>query len=77
MYQSNTTKLYYVYYFITATCFDSHRIIFRPFYDTDPYLAKFKMRCGIPNAYILDITMYKMLVLLYSYYTGWAKVGIH
>ena len=25
-----------------------------------PYLAMFKMRCGIPNAYILDITMYKM-----------------
>jgi len=22
----------------------------------------FKMRCGIPNAYILDITMYKMHV---------------
>jgi len=24
---SNTTKLYYVYYCIRATCFDSHRII--------------------------------------------------
>ena len=23
----------------------------------DPYLAMFKMRCGIPNAYILDKTM--------------------
>ena len=23
-----------------------------------PYLAMFKMRCGIPNAYILDITVY-------------------
>ena len=22
--------------------------------NTDPYLAMFKMRCGIPNAYILD-----------------------
>ena len=31
MYQSNTTKLYYVYYCIRATCFDSYRIIFRPF----------------------------------------------
>ena len=31
----------------------------------DPYLAMFKMRCGIPNAYILDITMYKMHVSLY------------
>ena len=27
------------------------------------------MRCGIPNAYILDITMYKMHVSLCSYYT--------
>ena len=26
----------------------------------------FKMRCGIPNAYILDITMYKMHVSLCS-----------
>ena len=31
MYQSNTTKLYYVYYCIGVTCFDSYRIIFRPF----------------------------------------------
>jgi len=31
MYQSNTTELYYVYYCIMATCFDSYRIIFRPF----------------------------------------------
>ena len=69
MYQSNTTQLYYVYYCIRATCFDSYRIIFRPFYDTDPYLAMFKMRCGIPNAYILDITMYKMHVSLCYYYT--------
>jgi len=30
MYQSNTTKLYYVYYCISATCVDSYRIIFRP-----------------------------------------------
>jgi len=29
----------------------------------------FKMRCGIPNAYILDVTMYKMHVSLYSYST--------
>jgi hypothetical protein len=33
---------------------------------TDPYLEIFKMRCGIPKAYILDITMYKMHVLLCS-----------
>ena len=29
----------------------------------------FKMRCGIPKAYILDITVYKMHVLLCAYYT--------
>ena len=29
----------------------------------------FKMRCGIPNAYILDMTMYKMHVSLCSYCT--------
>jgi len=29
----------------------------------------FKMRCGTPNAYILDITMYKMHVLVCSYCT--------
>jgi len=69
MYQSDTTKLYYVYYHIRATCFVSYRIIFRPFEDTDPYLAMFKMRCGIPNAYILDKTMYKMHVSLCYYYT--------
>jgi len=37
--------------------------------NTDPYLALFKMICGIPNAYILDKTMYKMHVSLCSYYT--------
>ena len=29
----------------------------------------FKMRCGIPNTYILDIALYKMQVSLCSYYT--------
>jgi len=29
----------------------------------------FKMRCGIQNAYIIDITMYKMYVSLCSYCT--------
>ena len=33
---------------------------------TDLYLEMFKMRCWIPNAYILDITMYKMHVSLCS-----------
>jgi len=40
-----------------------------PSKNTDPYLAIFNMRCGIPNAYILDITMYKMHVSLCSYCT--------
>jgi hypothetical protein len=39
-----------------------------PSKNTDTYLAMFKMRCGIPNAYILDITMYKMHVSLCYYY---------
>jgi hypothetical protein len=33
----------------------------------DPYLEMFIMRCGIPDAYILDITMYKMHVSLCSF----------
>jgi len=37
-----------------------------PSKNTDPYLALFKMRCGTPNAYILNITMYKMDVKLCS-----------
>ena len=32
----------------------------------DPYLEMFKIRCGIPNAYIIDKTMYKMHVSLFS-----------
>ena len=35
-----------------------------PSKNTDTYLATSKMRYGIPKAYILDITMYKMHVLL-------------
>ena len=69
MYQSNTTKLHCAYNCIRAKYFDSYRIILGPFQDTDPYLAMFKMRCGIPNAYILDKTMYKMRVSFCSYYT--------
>ena len=61
MYQSKTTKLYYVYYCFRATCFESYT---EPSSgtskNTDPYLAMFKMRCGIPKAYILDKTVYKM-----------------
>ena len=40
-----------------------------PSKNTDPYLAIFKTHCGIPNAYILHKTMYKMHVSLCSYYT--------
>jgi len=40
-----------------------------PSKNTEPYLVMFKMDCGIPNTYILDITMYKMHVSLCSYYT--------
>jgi len=40
-----------------------------PSKNTDPYIAVFKMRCGITNAYILDKTMYEMHVSLCSYYT--------
>jgi len=40
-----------------------------PSKNTDPFVAMFKMRCGIPDAYILDKTMYKMHVSLCSYYT--------
>ena len=40
-----------------------------PSKNTNPHFAMFKMRCGIPNTYILDITVYKMYVSLCSYYT--------
>ena len=32
--------------------------------NTDPYVAMFKMRCGIPNVYILNKIIYKMHVSL-------------
>jgi len=35
----------------------------------DPYLKCLKIHCGIPNAYILDKTMYKMYVSFCSYCT--------
>ena len=38
-----------------------------PSKEIDPYLEMFKTRCGIPNAYILDITMYKTHVSFCSY----------
>jgi len=39
-----------------------------PSKNTDPYLAISKTSCAIPNAYILDKTMYKMHMSLCSYY---------
>jgi len=36
---------------------------------TDPYLKCLKMLCGIPNAYILDKTTYKMHVSFCSFHT--------
>ena len=40
-----------------------------PSNSTDPYLPMFKMRCAIPNVYILDVTTYKMHVSFCSYCT--------
>jgi len=67
MYQSNRTKLVFI------IVLGRHVSILieassGPSKNTDPYLAMFKMRCGIPNAYILDTTLYKMHVSC-SYYT--------
>ena len=63
MYQSNTTTFYYVYYCTTVTCFDS----LCPSKKAEPYLKCLKMNCGIPNAYIIDKTMYRMHVSFGSY----------
>jgi len=64
MCQSNTTKLYYVYYCIRGNmfrCFYSYRIIFRPFQDTDPYLAMFKTPQHLSS---LDIVFLQRLMVL-------------
>ena len=43
-YQSNTTKLYYVYYCIRVTCFNSYiESSSGPSENTDTYLAMFKI----------------------------------
>ena len=50
-----------------------------PSKNTDPYLAMFTIRCGIPDAYIRDITMYKMDVSLCStrmYTYVWVPVNV-
>jgi len=64
MYQSNTTKLYYVYIPLGRHVSILIELSSGHSKNTDPYLAMFKMRCGIPNAYIIDKTMYKMHVSL-------------
>ena len=68
MYQSKKI-LYYVYYCVRAHVSILIESSSGPSKNTDPYLAMFKMRCGIPNAYILDITMYKLHVSLCAYCT--------
>ena len=69
MYQSNTRKLYYVYYLLGQRVSIFIESPSGPSKNTDRYSATFQMHCGIPNAYILDITMYKMHVSLCSYCT--------
>ena len=64
MYQSNKTKR-----FVFVIVLGQHVSILiesssGPSKNTDPYLAIFKTRCGIPNVYTLDITMCKMHVSL-------------
>ena len=48
MYQSNTTKLYYVYYCIMATCFDSHRICISEGHEDDFCILALKYGAGKP-----------------------------
>ena len=69
MYESNTTHVYYV---LTVLRQHISILVESPSghsKKTDPYLEMFKISCWIPNAYILNITMYKMHVSFCSYYT--------
>ena len=52
MYQSDTTKLYYVYYCIRATCFDCYRIIFRPCTLEGPEDDSIRIETCCPNTII-------------------------
>jgi len=63
---SNTTNLYYVFNVLGQHVSILIESASGPSKKIDPYLEMFKMRCGIPNAYILDKTMYKMHVLSFS-----------
>jgi len=68
IYQSNTKN-----FIMFTTVLGQHVSILiesssGPSKNTDPYLAKFKMRCGIPKAYILDKTMYKMHAFYTQFY---------
>jgi len=71
MYQSNTTQKNFIMLIIVPGQHVSILIESSsgPSKNTNPYLAMFKMRCGIPNAFILDITMYNMDVSFGSYCT--------
>ena len=46
-------ELYYCIRVFWATCFDSYRVIFRPFKNQIQDKMSLKMHCGIPNAYIV------------------------
>ena len=47
-----------------------------PSNNTDPYLAMFKMHCGIPNAYILDKYKYKILIIKPSRYISFSNLHL-
>ena len=53
LYQSNTTDFIIILEFLLATCFDSYRVIFRPFKNWIQDEMGLKMYCGIPKAYII------------------------
>jgi len=55
MYQSKTIKFFIIFLIVLGQHVSILIESFSgPSKKIDPYLAMFKMRCGIPNAYILD-----------------------
>jgi len=87
MCQSNTTQFYFIMFIIVL---GQYVLILTelssgPSNKIDPYLKCSKMRCGIPNADILDKTMYKMHVscsystifffFQWRYSPGWASAS--
>jgi len=69
MSQSNTTKFYSCIIVLGQHVSTPIESSSGPSKEIDPYCKCLKMRCGIPNAYILDTTMYKMHVSSCSCYT--------